>query len=190
MAPLSLLHDVGSGSPHRTDGPVHGLGWHAVDGLTGAREGAVDGLRRRRGHDHGHWGRPRCGRLDDDGRWLGLRRGLHDDGLGPGGGLLDHDGRLRLGCLLHVDRRRRLLLDDNLLLLGLALSLLKSKYNNAVHFVTTLKVHVWWFMLRVCIYSGTTCSNGMSFDMNHAPGARSIARPVDLQSSVLPQCHN
>ena len=33
---------------------------------------------------------------------------------------------------------------------------------------------------------GTTCANEMNYVMNHAPGAGSLARPVDLQSSVLP----
>ena len=33
---------------------------------------------------------------------------------------------------------------------------------------------------------GTTWADDVYFDMNHAPGAGSIARPVDLQSSTLP----
>ena len=37
--------------------------------------------------------------------------------------------------------------------------------------------------------SETTRGNVMKFDMNHAPGAGSIARTVDLQSTVLPQCY-
>ena len=37
---------------------------------------------------------------------------------------------------------------------------------------------------------GTTWANEMNFGMNHAPGAGLIARPVDLQSSVLPLCHD
>ena len=32
---------------------------------------------------------------------------------------------------------------------------------------------------------GTTLANEMNFVMNHAPGAGSIARPVDQQSSAL-----
>ena len=32
----------------------------------------------------------------------------------------------------------------------------------------------------------TTWANEMNFIMNHAPGAGSIARPVDQQSSALP----
>ena len=31
--------------------------------------------------------------------------------------------------------------------------------------------------------------HGMNFVMNHAPGAGSIARPVDQQSSTLPLCY-
>ena len=33
---------------------------------------------------------------------------------------------------------------------------------------------------------GITCTIEMNFHMNHAPGVRSIVRPVDLQSIVLP----
>ena len=32
--------------------------------------------------------------------------------------------------------------------------------------------------------------NEMNFVMKHAPGAGSIAQPVDLQSSVLPLCYS
>ena len=34
-------------------------------------------------------------------------------------------------------------------------------------------------------YTATTWTNDMTVNMNHAPGAGSIARPVDLQSSML-----
>ena len=37
--------------------------------------------------------------------------------------------------------------------------------------------------------SGTTWANDMPFVMNHDPGAGSLARPIDLQSSALPLCH-
>ena len=33
---------------------------------------------------------------------------------------------------------------------------------------------------------GTTWANGMNFVMNHAPGAGTITRPIDQQSSMLP----
>ena len=36
---------------------------------------------------------------------------------------------------------------------------------------------------------GTTWDDEMNFVMNHAPGAGSIARPVDQQSSALPLCY-
>ena len=36
---------------------------------------------------------------------------------------------------------------------------------------------------------GTTWANDMKCHMNHAPGAGLIARPVDLQSNVLPLYH-
>ena len=36
-------------------------------------------------------------------------------------------------------------------------------------------------------WAGTTWANEMNLVMNHAPDARSIARPVDQQSSAL--CH-
>ena len=32
---------------------------------------------------------------------------------------------------------------------------------------------------------GTTCTNEMNFGMNQAPGAGSLARPADRQSSTL-----
>ena len=35
---------------------------------------------------------------------------------------------------------------------------------------------------------GKTWLNKMTFGMNHAPGAGSIARLVDLQSSMFPLC--
>ena len=37
---------------------------------------------------------------------------------------------------------------------------------------------------------GTTWADEMNYGMNHAPGARPIARPVDLQSSMLPLCYS
>ena len=43
--------------------------------------------------------------------------------------------------------------------------------------------------LQGCTGLGTTWANEMNFDVNHAPGAGLIARPVDQQSSVLPLCH-
>ena len=36
---------------------------------------------------------------------------------------------------------------------------------------------------------GTTLAIEMNFVMNHAPGAGSLASPVDQQSSMLPLCH-
>ena len=36
---------------------------------------------------------------------------------------------------------------------------------------------------------GKTWANEMSVGMNHAPGAGSIARPADLQTSALILCH-
>ena len=40
-------------------------------------------------------------------------------------------------------------------------------------------------------YTGpwTNWANEMNIVMNHAPGAGSIARPVDQQSSALPLCY-
>ena len=35
----------------------------------------------------------------------------------------------------------------------------------------------------------TTWANEINFGMNHAPGAGSIAQPVDLQSNALPLCY-
>ena len=34
-----------------------------------------------------------------------------------------------------------------------------------------------------------TWANEMNFGTNHAPDARSLAQPVDLQFSMLPLCH-
>ena len=36
---------------------------------------------------------------------------------------------------------------------------------------------------------GTAWSNGMNFVTNHAPGAESIAQPLNQQSSMLPLCY-
>ena len=47
--------------------------------------------------------------------------------------------------------------------------------------------------LHVCTsrlyWVGTTWAKGVSISMNHAPGPVSLARPVDLQPSVLPLCY-
>ena len=50
---------------------------------------------------------------------------------------------------------------------------------------------VFYAMIMHCkaILSGTIWASEMNFDMNHALGAGSIARPVDLQSSSLPLCY-
>ena len=43
--------------------------------------------------------------------------------------------------------------------------------------------------LQIYTCLGTIWANEMNFVMNHAPGAGSIARPVDQQSSALPLCY-
>ena len=51
-----------------------------------------------------------------------------------------------------------------------------------------------YFRSRFCTVKaiagpGTTWANELNFVLNHAPGAGSIARPVDQQSSALPLYH-
>ena len=43
--------------------------------------------------------------------------------------------------------------------------------------------------LQGYLESGTTWANEMHCGMNHAPGAGSIARPVDLQPSAILLCN-
>ena len=53
-------------------------------------------------------------------------------------------------------------------------------------------INEWCFRPRFCtcnIGPGTTWANEMNFVMKHAPGAGSIAQPVDKQSSELPLYH-
>ena len=45
------------------------------------------------------------------------------------------------------------------------------------------------FALLRLYWGRATWANEMNFVMNHAPGAGSIVRPVDQQSSVLPLYH-
>ena len=57
------------------------------------------------------------------------------------------------------------------------------------------RMHEWCFRPRFCtvkaVYTGpvTTWANEMNFVMNLVPGAGSIVRPVDQQSSILPLYH-
>ena len=56
-------------------------------------------------------------------------------------------------------------------------------------FVSNKRNH-WCFRPRLCIvrlyWAETTWANEMNFLLDHAPGAGSIARPVDKQSNTLP----
>ena len=45
------------------------------------------------------------------------------------------------------------------------------------------------FKLQSFTGLGTTRANEMDLGIKHAPGAGSLAQPVDLQSSVLPLCY-
>ena len=48
---------------------------------------------------------------------------------------------------------------------------------------------VFWAMILHYKANWITWVNEMNFVMNHAPGARSIARPVGQQSSAIPLYH-